>query len=66
MITTDWRDQLARLDEQFDTELIPLKRVEEYLGVNALSVKRDKDFPCVKIGGRYYVPKIKLAKMMSA
>ena len=65
MINIDWRDQLVRLDEKFKDELIPLKDVREYLGLNELSVKNDKTFPMIRVGGRYYVPKMRLAKYLS-
>ena len=64
VITIEWRDQLVRLDAVFGTELIPLKKATAYLGLNELSVKNDKYFPIKRIGGRYYVPKIELAKYM--
>lgn len=61
----EWRDYLLRLDELFDTELIPIKQAAEKLGFDEKAAKADKRFPIKKVGGRYYVPKVALAKFLS-
>ena len=61
----EWRDYLLRLDELFDTELTPIKQAAEKLGFDEKAAKADKRFPIKKVGGRYYVPKVALAKFLS-
>ena len=60
----DFRVHLAALGETFPGELIPLKRADEYLGVDPRSLKTS-ELPIKKVGRMYYVPKTGLARWLS-
>ena len=66
VIFTNWRDYIERLDREFDVELIPVKRVAEYLGVSIWSIRQDKNLKLTKVGGKYFVSKIELAHHLAA
>ena len=58
-----FRDNLARLDEQFEKELLSVAQVSRFCG---LSEERAKEmFPFNKVGGRWYISKVKLASALS-
>ena len=61
----DFRDNLARITERFSTELIRVKEATSFLGVDAKSLNNDKTFPQKKVGGRWYVSAVALARWMS-
>lgn len=61
----DFRDNLVRITERFSTELIRVKEVATFLGVDAKSLNNDKTFPQKKVGGRWYVSAVALARWMS-
>ena len=61
-----FRDNLARLDEQFPgKELIPIRSVTEYLGLDYRTLTESKGFPHRKVGRFIYVPKVALASWLS-
>ncbi len=58
-----FRDNLERLDRQFDKELLSVRQVSKFCG---LSEERTKEmFPFNKVGGRWYISKVKLASALS-
>ena len=58
-----FRDNLARLDEQFEKELLSVAQVSRFCG---LSEERAKEmFPFTRQGGRWYISKVKLASALS-
>lgn len=65
MEKADYRDNLERLSKRFSGELIPFLEVCEYLGTTSKVLNADKTFPKKKIGGRYFVTVVALAKWLS-
>lgn len=61
----DFRDNLVRVTEKFSTELIRVKEVATFLGVDLKSLNNDKTFPQKKVGGRWYISAVALARWMS-
>ena len=61
----DYRDNLERISARFNGELIPLLDVVGYLGCDKRTLMADKTFPTKKVGGRYFVTAIALAKWLS-
>lgn len=62
----DFRENLRLVSERFgDIQLIPLLQAAEYCGANYRKLKKDKLFPLKKVGGRYYVPAVGLARYLS-
>lgn len=61
----DFRDNLVRITKKFTTELIRVKDVADFLGVDVKSLNNDKTFPQKKVGGRWYVSAVALARWMS-
>lgn len=58
-----FRDNLERLDRQFEKELLNVRQVSKFCG---LSEERTKEmFPFIKVGGRWYISKAKLASALS-
>ena len=58
-----FRDNLERLDRQFDKELLSVRQVSRFCG---LSEERTKEmFPFIRQGGRWYISKVKLASALS-
>jgi hypothetical protein len=65
MEKADYRDNLERLSQKFPGELIPYSDACEYTGCTRKQLDRDKTFPKKKVGGRYYVTVVALAKWLS-
>ncbi len=62
----DYRENLRLIFERFgEVQLLPLKKVAEYCGADVRYLRLDKEFPVKKIGGRYYVPAVSLARWLS-
>lgn len=62
----DYRENLNLITEHFgDGQLITLRAAADYLGVHFRKLQNDKSFPLKKVGGRYYVPAVSLARWMS-
>ncbi len=61
----DFRDNLQRISETFNKELITLSEVCGFLGCTPKQIRADKNFPLKKIGGRYYTSVVSLAKWLS-
>lgn len=61
----DYRDNLERLSQKFNAELIPYMDACEYLGTTRKQLDHDKTFPKKKVGGRFYVTIVGLAKWLS-
>lgn len=61
----DFRDNLSRISERFSGELIPYLEACEYIGCTRKQMDRDRSFPKKKIGGRYYVTVVALARWLS-
>lgn len=65
-VKEDYYDNLDGIRKRFnDTELIPLRRAAEFLGVDYRCLQGSKDFPIKRIGGRYYITAVALARWMS-
>jgi len=61
----DYRDNIERISARFNGELIPILDVANYLGCDKRSLMSDKTFPLKKVGGRYFVTVVALAKWLS-
>ena len=61
----DYRDNLERICEKFKGELITLREAAEFLGIDFRGLQTDKTFPVKKVGGRYYITVVALAKWLS-
>jgi hypothetical protein len=61
----DYRDNLERISKRFSGELISLPEVVGYLGCDKRTLMADKTFPAKKVGGRYFVTTVALAKWLS-
>lgn len=61
----NYRDNLERICERFKSELITLKEAAEFLGIDFRGLQTDKSFPIKKVGGRYYVTVVALARWLS-
>ena len=61
----DFRDNLQRISDTFKKELIPYLEVLEFLGCTRKQMDNDKSFPKKKVGGRFYVSAVALAKWLS-
>jgi hypothetical protein len=61
----DYRDNLERISARFNGELIPLLDVVGYLGCDKRTLMADNTFPAKKVGGRYFVTVVALAKWLS-
>lgn len=62
----DFHDNLNRVVMVFpNKEMIPLKDVAEWLGMNQRLLQKLNGFPVKKIQQRYYVPAVGLAKWLS-
>ncbi len=61
----DFRDNLERLSQKFTGELIPYLDALSYIGCSRKQMDNDKSFPRKKVGGRYYVTVVALAKWLS-
>lgn len=61
-----YRDNLELISNHFGAvQLIPFKEAAKYCGVNARALQSDSSFPLKKIGGRYYVSAVNLARWLS-
>lgn len=65
MEKADFRDNLKCITEKFNIHLIPIKDAAEYLGCTVKQLNLAKDFPKKKVGGRYYVTAVALARWLS-
>ena len=62
----DFRDQLQSLREQFvGQEVLTLDQSCELLGLDRDALIHDKTFPSKKVGKRYIIPIVPLARWMS-
>ena len=62
----DYHDNLNRVVMVFpNKEMIPLKDVAEWLGMNQRLLQKLNGFPVKKIQQRYYVTAVGLAKWLS-
>ncbi len=61
----DYRDNLERLSQKFTGELIPYLDAVKFLGCTRKQMDNDKTFPKKKVGGRYFVTVVALAKWLS-
>lgn len=61
----NFRDNLQRISETFNKELITLAEVSDFLGITKKQIHLDKSFPLKKIAGRYYTSVVSLAKWLS-
>lgn len=61
----DFRDNLQRISETFNKELITLAEVSAFLGCTPKQIHADKSFPLKKMGGRYYTSVVSLARWLS-
>lgn len=61
-----FEENLKKIYETFGREqLIPVKKVADYLGVYDRSLLEDKSFPTKKIMSRHYVGAVALARWLS-
>ena len=59
-------DNLDKIVARFGAvQLIPLKEVAEFVGCDHRTLSKTKDFPIKKLGRRYYVPAVGLARWLS-
>lgn len=61
-------ENLEKVEKAFPTDggvMIPLKEASRFLGISERTLKELKDFPIKKVGGRYYVTRVALARWMS-
>ena len=57
---------LEKIYAQFGrVALVPLKSAAEFVGANWRTLRDDKKFPIKKIGRRYYVGSVALARWLS-
>ena len=62
----DFRTNLERISSAFpNQELIPLLEAAGFMGVDKRLLQGDKGFPLRKLGGRYFVTAVGLARWMS-
>ena len=62
----DFHDNLDRVVTAFPgRELIPLKDVADWMGMNQRLLQKLSGFPVKKIQQRYYVPAVGLARWLS-
>jgi len=61
-----FRDQLAVLRERFpDVEAIDIKTCESILTCDRRTLFNDKTFPAKKVGGKFVVPIVGLARWLT-
>ena len=61
-----FRDELDRLSERFPgREAIALSEAAEVVGCCYKTLQRDKNFPKVKIRGKWVVPLVRLASYLA-
>lgn len=63
--SADFRDNLKRLDAKFPGEIIPLKEAAEYLNIDPRLLRNGKACDIKRVGDRFYIPKVALARWMS-
>ena len=62
----DFRDQLQALRERYEgQEVLTLEQSEKLLYVDRMALLNDKTFPVKKVGRRYIIPIVPLARWMS-
>ena len=61
----DYRDNLARISEHFPGEMIAVREAAKFLGISLKGLNNDNTFPQKKVGGRWYISAVALAKWMS-
>ena len=61
----DFRDNLERIAARFNAEMIPVREVADFLGIGLKNLNNDDTFPQKKVGGRWYVTAVALARWMS-
>lgn len=61
----DFRDNLSRIANRFQGEMITVRDAADYLGITVKALNNDNTFPQKKVGGRWYVSAVALAKWMS-
>lgn len=60
-----FRDQLQALQQRFEgQEVLTLAQSCELLGLDRDALLNDKDFPAKKVGKRYIIPIVPLARWM--
>ena len=61
-----FRDQLQSLREQFaGQEVLTLDQSSKLLGLDRAALLGDKDFPAKKVGKKYIIPIVPLARWMA-
>ena len=60
-----YRDNLERVCERFKSEMIPLKDAADFIGCDVRTLQSDRDFPVKKLGRKYYVSSVALARWLS-
>lgn len=62
----DFRDQLQALRERYEgQEVLTMEQSEKLLSVDRMALLSDKTFPVKKVGRRYIIPIVPLARWMS-
>ncbi len=65
-VKEDYYDNLKRITDKFGgMELIPIKQAAEYLGIDERTLKGSRDFPLKRVGRRFYVASVALARWIS-
>ena len=59
-------EQLEQIVARFgNIQLIPIKDVADFLGCDYRTLLKQKDFPIKKLGSRYYVGAVNLARWLA-
>lgn len=62
----NFRDQLQSLRDRYEgQEVLTLEQSEKLLCVDRMALLNDKTFPVKKVGRRYIIPIVPLARWMS-
>ncbi len=65
-VKEDYYDNLKRITDKFGgMELIPIRQAAEYLGIDERTLKGSRDFPLKRVGRRFYVASVALARWIS-
>ncbi len=61
-----YRSNLEQVKQAFGgAQLLPLRKVAEFLGINPNTLRAKQDFPKRKVGRNWYITAVALAQWMS-
>lgn len=62
----DYQKNLLEIKDRFgEIQLLPLLQVASFCGMDYRTLLKDDAFPVKKVGGRFYVPAVGLARWLS-